>query len=206
MKDTWCCQCELGPGNNITLIRLSEPQSHAFRDPSASSSLVSRSWDGVRLLLCCTSSLLLIEADGDCESRSHPRKGHLGQVKTSRRPPSVCFVANTLLLRLLCAVVCHLVLCWWNAIVLRNRKRGSDYHELFVTVGTGRRMWVEKEDDWLLSKVICLKNNIGCSYLGLRGNVAVQNCTTFMQWLKHFAIRRRKDAMQLFFTLNWTKI
>lgn len=103
------------------------------------------SW-GAEMVWDCFSvappGLLLIEADVDCESHTRPWKGHLGQVKTSQPPsststPLIRFLPNALLLRLLCVVVCHLVLCWWNAIVLRNRERGGDYHGLFVTVGIG---------------------------------------------------------------------
>lgn len=36
----------------------------------------------------------------------------------------------------------------------------------------GKRGW------FVASKVICLRNNRGCSYLRLKGNVAVQKCTT----------------------------
>lgn len=60
---------------------------------SACCSSVSGSRDGVRLLLCAPTGLLLIEADVDCVSHTCPRKGHLGQVKTSqpRSLPSSAF-------------------------------------------------------------------------------------------------------------------
>lgn len=67
-------------------------------------------------------------------------KGHRGRVKTSRashRSPFICFQPNALLLRPLCLVVCHLVLCWRNAIFFQSKERRGDYHGRFVAVEGG---------------------------------------------------------------------
>lgn len=61
----------------------------------------------------------------------------------------------------------------------------------------------KKKRLFVASKVICLRNNIGCSYLRLKGNVAVQKCTTKIKLKINIAIKLRNDAMQLFcFTFN----
>lgn len=134
-------------------------------------------------------------------------KGHLGQVKTSQPPPPPFrFLPSALLLRLLCAVVCHLVLCWWNAIVLWNRKRGGDYHGLFVTVGTGRRMWVEK-GGWLVAfKSDLFEKQQRLLVPGTQRRRSRPKRHNFNAMIKHCAVKRRNGAMRLFFTLNWSEI
>lgn len=80
-------------------------------------------------------------------------------------PPSPHLLSS---LRTAAAAALHGRLSSGSLLVKCNRppKQGErgDYHGLFVVWDWGRWMWVEKEDDWLLSKGICLKNNSGCLY------------------------------------------
>lgn len=60
--------------------------------------------------------------------------------------------------------------------------------------GQGRRLWAEKEDDWLLSRVICLKNNRGRWYL-----ICNEQSRNALMQKKDFSIKTWNDPMQSFF-------
>lgn len=167
VKDTRGCHCEIGPANNITLIRLSELRSEACRDPSACSSSVSGSWDGVRLLLRHHQPT---SHWGGCEMwiRHRSMKGYFGQLKTSQPSPLIRVLPYSLLLGLLSVAIRHLVLSWRKAIGLQNKERRGDCRGLCVVEGMRRWMLAEKGGWLVLSKGICLRNNRSGSHLKLK--------------------------------------
>lgn len=123
-------------------MSLSELQSEACRDPSAWE--LEMVWDCFSVAPSGPLHLSLKRMWIVNHTPVHERSPWTGEDKLGPPHPSpICFLQNAFLLRLVCVVVCHLVLCWWNAIVLWNRERWGDYHGLFVMVGMGgwkRRM------------------------------------------------------------------
>lgn len=149
MKDTWCCQCEIGPGNNITLIRLSEPRSETHQPAPRRSPRAEMVWDCFSVAPAAYFSLW----SGCGLWITHPsaeRSPWTGEDKST--PPYttttfICLLPNTLLLWLLRVVVCHLVLRWWNAIVLQK---------------TGRLPWVVFHGGKRVGECGWKKRMIGC--------------------------------------------
>lgn len=72
MLNTSGCRCEIGPGNNITLIRFSEARSEAWGDLFQPAPCRSEGAEMVRD--CLRRGPLLIEADVDCESHTRSWK------------------------------------------------------------------------------------------------------------------------------------
>lgn len=118
---------------------------------SACCSSVSGSRDGVRLLLCAPTGLLLIEADVDCVSHTCPRKVTLDRWRQASpaHSPHLLFTEGIATPAALCGRLSS-----GSLPVKGNRPpetgRRGDYHGLFVMVGTWKRIWVEK-GGWLVA-------------------------------------------------------